>query len=186
MKSILIVLAITILFSTNIFTQEDNSFRSNIRRIKPSELVSSPNCPKMPKNISDYLESIGCEIPIPSFAQNQNSANAFQISFLNERQNDWAVLCSRNDYSSILIFWRSSTKKIFEFAKYRDKDFVDGTGYFRSIGKDIISKNEKSRNVNGDIIFELKGWGIDEDLPNRKAVVYHFHESQILTFDFIY
>ena len=59
--------------------------------------------------------------------------------FDHDRQYDWAVLCSKNQFSSILIFWGGSTTSVSDIAKAADKAYlqvVDGEGkigYSRAI-----------------------------------------------------
>ncbi|MET0753536.1 MAG: hypothetical protein ABWZ66_09190, partial [Pyrinomonadaceae bacterium] len=154
-----------------------------IVRIKPSEYTPSPNCPKMPANIVKYLEDMNCLLPQPSYKKDSR-AGAFQIQFANPGQNDWAVLCSRGGVSSILVFWHSLTTNVSEFAKYPDKDFVDAAGFFRAIGKTARKPSNKYNiNTYGDIFPELNLWGIDEQKPNRKQIIYYIYKNQLVVLE---
>lgn len=152
----------------------------NVVRIKPSEYTPSPNCPTMPENIVKYLEEMNCLLPQPSYKKDSRGG-AFQIQFAAPGQNDWAVLCSRNGSSSILIFWKSSTEKVSEFAKYPDKDFIGAGGYFRRMGKSTEkSLTENNVRLYGNIIPELNLWGIDEVTPKRKRIIYYMYKNQLV------
>ncbi len=123
------------LYASLIYSQDRivNSLEKKVKTIKPSKLKTSANCPKMPLHIVEYLEKSECLIPQADYIENTH--NAFQIQFGKAGQNDWAVLCSKNGFSSVWIFLNDSTHNVSQFANYPDKDFVDANGYFRAIGK---------------------------------------------------
>ncbi len=153
-----------------------------IKTIKPSEFKPSASCPKMPLHIVEYLEKSGCLIPQADYKKNNH--NAFQIQFSKAGQNDWAVLCSKNGFSSIWIFWNSSIHNVSQFANYRDKDFVDANGYFRGIGKDTFKPLTKENLKRyGEIIPQINTWGIDEQISNRKGVIYYIYQKQLVVLE---
>src|SRR6266571_7420509 len=60
--------------------------------------------PELPTNVLVELQRRGCTIPqVPMVAQ-----NVIKGEFSKPGQTDWAVLCSVNRVSSILIFWNGS------------------------------------------------------------------------------
>ena len=75
---------------------------------------------ELPKNIISALETRGCTIPQTYFHSQPN--NVIYGEFKKKGQKDWAVLCSKNSVSSILIFWNGSDKKIDEINTAPDKD----------------------------------------------------------------
>jgi len=72
----------------------------SIRWLSPSAF------PQVPQVIRRALESRGCVIPQFRFPHNPNRVhNVIRGSFARRGQVDWAVLCSRQGRSSIMIFW---------------------------------------------------------------------------------
>lgn len=102
---------------------------------------------RLPKNIVKYLKARKCSIP-QSFI-NSSPHNVIRGQFARSGQFDWAVLCSRQRVSAILVFWNGSTKSVAEIARREDKDFLqviadEKVGFSRGIsvvGKDYILKH---------------------------------------------
>jgi hypothetical protein len=74
----------------------------------------------LPPEIIRYLESRNCLIP--QSGSKRNPENVISGSFKLAGQQDWAVLCSRNQTSSILIFWAGSAKSVSEIAAGKQTD----------------------------------------------------------------
>ena len=68
-----------------------------IRRLPPDSF------PRLPVAIRAALSARGCTVP-QSFVEGRPH-NVISGRFAQAQQRDWAVLCSRHDSSSILIFW---------------------------------------------------------------------------------
>ena len=77
---------------------------------------------QLPKNIVQYLRVRGCTIPQTYLSSEPH--NVISGEFARRGQTDWAALCSRNGESSILVFWRGSTKSVAEIAKTPDRGFL--------------------------------------------------------------
>ncbi len=190
MKNYLFIFLIILSFVFSVFCQGSKTqvANHNITELKPSEFTPSAKCPKMPKQIVSYLEQLNCTIPQSYFIKNHH--NAFQGEFTRRGQYDWAVLCSRNNTSSILMFWNSQTKNVSEFAKFPNKDFrraIDGHGgygYTRTIGKDMLKNLSKTDDkLYGDVFAKIDYWGIDERTPDRKYVIYYIYNNQLLVLE---
>src|SRR5437763_6378927 len=107
---------------------------ANIKRLPPSAFAN------LPKNIVKYLHARRCTIPQLWAGWHEKSPhNVIRGQFRKRGQYDWAVLCSRNRVSSILVFWNSSTRRSAEINKIMDEGFlqvVEGDaeiGFSRSI-----------------------------------------------------
>jgi hypothetical protein len=85
-------------------------------RLQPSAF------PNLPSAVRDELEHRGCAIPQP-FGVNQ-PRNVVSGSFVAVGQTDWAVLCSRNKRSAILVFESARTGKVDEFADEPDLQYL--------------------------------------------------------------
>lgn len=73
-----------------------------IRRLSPSAF------PQLPANLVRDLGRRGCTIPQEHF--NKEPHNVIRGEFARPGQTDWAVLCSINRVSSILVYWNASEK----------------------------------------------------------------------------
>jgi hypothetical protein len=94
--------------------------KAEIKRLPPSVFIN------LPETIRRALDARGCTIPQPY--DNDAFQNVVSGEFVEEDQKDWAVLCSRNGISSILVFWNGSAKKITVLDTYPDNE------WFQSIG----------------------------------------------------
>lgn len=85
-------------------------------RLKPSAF------PNLPSAVRTELEHRGCAIPQPAGAGYPK--NAATGSFIASGQADWAVLCSRNKRSQILVFRSGNTDKVDELADAPDSNYL--------------------------------------------------------------
>ena len=101
-------------------------------RLKPSEFK------ELPEEIIHELEKRKCTIPQTWHSKTPH--NVISGEFSKKGQKDWAVLCSINRISSILIFWNGSTKNVAEIGKSEDLGYFQGVdsnnemGFSRAIG----------------------------------------------------
>ena len=93
---------------------------SQVKRIQPAVFS------KLPKSHVGELQARRCTIP--QTYGNRTLHNVIHGEFAKKGQTDWAVLCSKNRVSSILIFWGGSEKNVSEIAKGLDKGFLQGIG----------------------------------------------------------
>jgi hypothetical protein len=85
------------------------------RRLSPTEL------PSLPARIAKSLQKMGCRIPQAYEAQPNN---AVQGEFAKNGQKDWAVLCSKDGSSRLLIFWGGPAKCPDPGRVAADQDFL--------------------------------------------------------------
>jgi len=93
---------------------------SKIKRLPPRAFS------ELPRKILSELESRGCTIPQVYY--NSKAHNIIKGEFALKNRLDWAVLCSKDRISSILVFWDGSTEKPSELAKKPDRDRLQGIG----------------------------------------------------------
>lgn len=138
----------------------------------------------LPKNISKYLDNHNYRI-LPA-VRGDNSLGGFYGAFNHAGQNDWVVLCSRNGFSTILIFWNGFTNEVAEIAKADDRKFIkrDEKGnyyYYRKIGLDNVSDLiEENASLFVEDQPKIDHFGIDETTTENKEVVYYLHKGQWL------
>jgi hypothetical protein len=89
-----------------------------ITRLRPSDF------PELPRNIVQDLQRRGCSIPqVPIVKGRQN---VIKGQFAKPGQTDWAVLCSLNGSSTILVFWNGSEKNPAQIETQNEQDSLQG------------------------------------------------------------
>ncbi len=159
-------------------TDEGRSRESHIIRLQPSAFA------QFPTQIVRALQEQGCTIP-QSFVDPQPH-NVVQGELRRKGQMDWAVLCSRDGHSSILVFGNSSPTRITEISRQSDGIFVQGIGggklgYSRRIG--IVGKQfiiEHYRAYGGPEPPRIDHQGIDDAFLEKASVVHYYHGGRWL------
>jgi hypothetical protein len=93
---------------------------TDIVRLEPKEFTN------LPKEIISDLEKRGCTIPQSSMPVEKQ--NVIKGEFRQKGQADWAVLCSIDKSSTVLVYWNESTDKVAEILKQPDDDFSQKPG----------------------------------------------------------
>lgn len=154
---------------------------SDIRYLSPEDF------PDLPKNIADYLRTEGYSIPQSYWPFTPH--NVIQGAFASPDQKDWAVLASKDESSSIIVFWNGSTenKAILEtrpdskYKQYMGKDIgVYFSRVINTVDKTIIVKcNELYAPSNK--LPPIDHEGIDDAFIEKASVVHYFYEGEWLT-----
>jgi hypothetical protein len=139
--------------------------------------------PELPANLAAELQRRSCSIP-QAFPEKRH--NVIRGQFAKPGQTDWAVLCSVNGVSAILVFWNASEKNPAEIARQADRDRLQGAGgdtivYSRAIsavGKSFIL--EHYRAYGGPQPPPLDHQGIDDAFVEKASVVLYFHQGKWL------
>src|SRR5687767_12182299 len=110
LSRILICLFAISLAQMLVYAQRDSQHTyQEIVRLAPSSFGG------LPKGVAKELTRRGCTIP-QATTYNKKPHNVVSGSFRVRGQKDWAVLCSRNETSSILIFWAGSANAVSRIA----------------------------------------------------------------------
>jgi len=113
--------------------------------------------PQLPPRIRSALKVRDCRVP-QSFTSDRPH-NVVPGSFARAGQQDWAVLCSRQDSSSVLIFWGgANAEPPTEFPRAAD------AGYLQSIGEGRIGYARLIEAASPGRIREYAAW-LDGPLP---------------------
>ncbi len=98
--------------------------KENILRLAPSKY------PGLPKSVVKGLEKRGCSIPQLGGPKGWSKPqNAISGVFRKLGQTDWAVLCSVDGNSTILVFWSGLDAAVEEVAEWSDdKNWLQGLG----------------------------------------------------------
>src|ERR1700693_9790 len=149
-----------------------------IMRLPPSAF------PKLPQKIIQDLERRGCTIPqVPS---DKKPHNVISGEFTSQGRTDWAVLCSLNRVSRILIFRNASERQPLEVAPQADAGSLQGnrgtaTDYSRAIepvGREDILKHYRA--YGGSEPPALDHQGINDSFVGKASVVRYFHAGKWL------
>ena len=106
--------------------------------------------------------------------------------FAKPGQTDWAVLCSVNGVSTILVFWNGSEKNPAVLASVPDNSFVQFLGrgqwgYSRGIeavGKDYIMRHYEA--YGGPKPPPIDHQGINDVFIEKASVVWYYYQGQWL------
>jgi len=140
--------------------------------------------PELPRKIRRELERRGCTIP--QVWEDRKPHNVIKGEFTRKGQTDWAVLCSLNRVSSILIFQNASEQNPSELAREADIEKLQGVGgdvigYFRaisSVGRQFILVHHRA--YGGLKPPRIDHEGIDDAFVGKASVVHYFHAGKWL------
>ena len=142
--------------------------------------LSPQSFPWLPRDIIRNLQARGCSIP-QEFG-NRKPHNVVSGEFITRGQRDWAVLCSRNRNSSILVFWGGSVHKVSAISRSPDPGFlqtIDGggsIGFSRAIGavgRDYILKHYHE--YGGPKPPSIDHQGIEDAFVQKGSVLHYYH-----------
>jgi len=140
---------------------------------------------KLPRDIIRNLQTRGCRIP-QEFG-NTEPHNVVSGEFMTSGQTDWAVLCSRQGKSSILVFWGGSVHNVSAIAESADSAFLQtinasgSIGFSRAIGavgKEYIFKHY--HDYGGPKPPSINHQGIDDGFVEKGSVVHYFYRGKWL------
>jgi hypothetical protein len=96
----------------------DNADKA-IVRLPPSAF------PDLPQAVREDAERRGCTIP--QLAYPKEPHNVIEGEFTRSKQLDWAILCSRNRVSSILVYRGGTADDVAELAASEDRHYLQGS-----------------------------------------------------------
>lgn len=155
--------------------------KMEIKRLKPNQFT------ELPQKVIKELESIGCTIPQVYYLERR--WNVIHGEFAKKGQKDWAVLCSRNGVSSVLVFWGGQVGEgdcPNEIASAEDKAFLQvigngQIGFSRAIS--AVSKRfiESAHKAFGGLEPPpIDHEGIDDEFMDKASVVYYCYKGKWL------
>jgi hypothetical protein len=149
-----------------------------VTRLPPSAF------PQVPTEIRRELKRRGCTIP--QVSSGKKPQNVIKGEFIGKGRADWAVLCSLNGISRILIFTNASEREPLELATHWDADSLqsgDGAAmkYSRAIepvGREYIL--EHYRAYGGLKPPAVDHQGINDAFVGKASVVHYFYAGKWL------
>ena len=157
--------------------------RPRVVRLPPSAF------PGLPVPVIAELDRRGCTIP--QFAGPATPNNIIRGEFARPGQIDWAVLCSVNQTSSILVFWNGSAENPAEIEPLSDsiylwtEDGIQGSPFGRSLstaGADYILAHNCIANepCPSAVPSPLDHQGIDDGIFDKASSIHYFHNGKWL------
>jgi len=135
-----------------------------VLRLKPAAFA------ELPKSFVAELDRRGCTIPQP---YTNRRANVIRGRFAQPGQTDWAVLCSENGFSSILVFWNNSERHPTEIAKWREPDSTVIYDHFiKVVGRKFIVDHYRA--YGGPKPPPIDHEGIESGGEKASAVLYYY------------
>lgn len=146
--------------------------------------LSTAAFPDLPGDVARELQRRGCTIPQEAFTKKPH--NVVRGEFAKPGQTDWAVLCSINRVSTILMFWNGSGKDPAEIARMADIDRLQGItadqiGYSRGIsavGKTFIMDHYRAYGGPEPPLIDHRG--IDDAFIEKASVTLYYHSGKWL------
>ena len=126
---LLVALCMAAWFNVGLQSTRDDWRRADqaIERLQPSDF------PDLPADVRTALEQRGCTIPQPYNAGGQKK-NAINGPFISAGQTDWAVLCSHEKRSAILVFRGGHSGQVDSLAEEPDSQYLQVVGKPQKIG----------------------------------------------------
>jgi len=154
-----------------------NQLDSQITRLRPLELSS------VPAGIAQQLENRGCLIPVMTYG-GASKPNVTRGRFATADQQDWAVLCSQNGRSSILIIWGGKHSCSSEFNAGADENYVQGDAdkvmrFSRLIN--VIGPNHLRKHFqqSGQVAkFPIAHDGLVDRFEGKASTIYYCHAGK--------
>jgi hypothetical protein len=145
------------------------------KRIEPAVF------PGIPRWLTTELTRRHCSIP-QSFGA--KSPHKIIRGFFNDGNlRDWAVLCSRERVSTILVFWDEQTQNVAELASAPDANSLQVVrpgeiGFSRAIGVATPTSIRGYHSAFGDgVLPPLSHSGINDGFVGKGSVVWNWHQG---------
>lgn len=158
-----------------------------IRRLDPAEFS------ELPAIIVADLKKRGCTIPQPTNQGKRHNVISGGFARVGQKnsdpknwailQTDWAVLCSRNRTSSILIYWAGMRPCSSEILSSKDRNWLqeltDGIGYSRVISSIALVSIPILKSIAGPSPLPITAYhGIKEEFVGKASTVHYCHNGQ--------
>ncbi len=143
-----------------------------------------PAFPNLPANVVRELQRRGCSIPQDAYTKKPH--NVIQGEFARSGQIDWAVLCSVDGVSTILVFWNGSEKSPAVVAAREDRNYLQGIsatefGFsreLRPVREAFIMRHHRA--YGGPTLPLIDHQGIDDAFLEKASTTWYFHSGKWL------
>ncbi len=141
--------------------------------------------PDLPHNLAADLHRRGCAIPQVPIVDG-GPHNVIQGEFAKPGQTDWAVLCSLNGASSVLVFWNGSAANAAQIEARTDdaslQSWTDGKMVYsrkiEPVGKTYIMDHYRA--YGGEKPPPIDHQGVNDIFVGKASVVLYFYRGKWL------
>lgn len=187
--------------SASVFAGEKNVWADkNLWKRASERIVRLPPSafPQLPEAIQRDLGDRGGLIPQPvltgsTLPPDYEGRNVISGEFRKPGQTDWAVLCSTDSRSAILVFWNASVDDVEQLGDFSpDKGLLQGMGVDRETQEPLIEYSRGISSVGKDYILRYFGAhggpqpppidheGIKDAFIGKASWVLYWHEGDWL------
>lgn len=151
----------------------------HITRLQPAAFTS------LPAQVARELKRRRCTVP--QVSSDRKPHNVLKGEFLRAGQTDWAVLCSVNGVSSILVFANGSARSPATIASADDRIYTQSSGGDRFVfsrmiqpaGRKFIMEHYKALGGPKPPAV-IDHYGIDDVFVEKASVVWYFEAGKWL------
>ena len=115
------IACISLVLVAGILTGALPEHESEIAQAREAALLRPRDFPNLPSGIRSDLESRSCRIPQSYIGPRPQ--NVISGKFRHPGQTDWAVLCLKDNRSSILVYWGGAVTKVEEIEPHTNPSF---------------------------------------------------------------
>jgi hypothetical protein len=153
--------------------------RDDFRRVDDATVRLSPSAfPNLPSEVSTELTRRGCTIPQPYNAKGENK-NVITGTLTSAGQTDWAILCSRERRSVILVFRGGHSGQVDELAAEADSQYLQqvsgqAIGYSRLLAIATPKIIRRNATPGTHLPRAIDHDGIDDIFVEKASVVWYY------------
>lgn len=155
-------------------TEDGKSADAQTKRLSPSTFS------ELPSVVTRALQARGCLIP--QAFDRAAPHNVIRGEFARKGQTDWAILCSINRVSYILVFWGGSATHVSEVARRPDASYLQEVGegkigfsrLITAAGKDFIRAHQQGADPR---LPAIDHHGIEDAFVGKASVIRYFYRG---------
>jgi hypothetical protein len=136
--------------------------------------------PQLSGDVRAELEKRGCLVP--QTVRAKQPENVISGHYRDAGTTDWAAVCSRDGYSSILVFWKGSAQSVEEIGRRKDTDDLlassskENLGYARFISS--ASPERIQRKKHNKQLGPFNHEGIEDGLLEKGSLIHYFRGGE--------
>lgn len=152
----------------------DNADKA-IVRLAPSAF------PHLPQAVREDAERRGCTIPQLSYPKEPH--NVIEGEFTRSKQLDWAILCSRNRVSSILVYRGGTADDVAALAASEDRHYLQAARRFIYFSHQIGVASPKyihamNKEFDGGSLPPIDHDGINDAFVEKASSIKYWHQGK--------
>jgi hypothetical protein len=140
--------------------------------------------PQLPAPVADHLRRRGCVIPQSPVVEGPH--NVIKGAFFGPRRADWAVTCSHNGTSAILVFRQGEARPGAELSKFDERQLgpanaegvVEYPYKISAVGRREILYYQQA--FGGPLPKRIDHQGIDDYYDGKASVIHYFDNGRWL------